>query len=67
MGNIVWRFMKASPDTVGWAIGVFVSAVILQLAYVTRAGILRYHSIAEGSRSTITFGSYIVKCHPLYP
>ena len=49
MGNIVWRFMKASPDTVGWAIGAFVSAAILQLAYVTRAGILRYHSIAEGS------------------
>ena len=27
MGNIIWRFMKASPDTVGWAVGVFVWAV----------------------------------------
>ena len=50
MGNIVWRFMKASPDTVGWAIGAFVCAVILQLFYVTWIAFLRYHSIAEDSQ-----------------
>ena len=50
MANILWRFMKASPDTVGWAIGTFVWAVVLQLVYVTRIAFLRYHSIAEDSQ-----------------
>ena len=50
MGNIFWRFMKASPDTVGWAIGTFVWAIILQLAFVTTIGFFRYHSIAEDSQ-----------------
>ena len=50
MGNIIWRFMKASPDTVGWAVGVFVWAVTLQLAVVTTVGLFHYDSIAEDSQ-----------------
>ena len=50
MGNIIWRFMKASPATVGWAIGTFVWAVTLQLAIVTTTAFFRYHSIAEDSQ-----------------
>ena len=50
MGNIVWRFMKASPDSVGWAIGTFVFATTIQLVYLTRIAFLRYHSIAEDSQ-----------------
>ena len=50
MGNIIWRFMKASPDMVGWAIGAFVWAVTLQLAYVTTVGFFHYDSIAEDSQ-----------------
>ena len=50
MGNIFWRLMKASPSTVGWAIGAFIWSVILQLAVVTMAGFFRYHSMAEDSQ-----------------
>ena len=50
MGNIFWRFMKASPDTVGWAIGTFVWGVVAQLAFVTTIGFFRFHSIAEDSQ-----------------
>ena len=50
MGNIIWRFMKASPDMVGWAIGAFVWAVTLQLAVVTTVGFFHYDSIAEDSQ-----------------
>ena len=50
MGNIIWRFMKASPDMVGWAIGAFVWAVTLQLAVVTTVGFFYYDSIAEDSQ-----------------
>ena len=50
MGNIFWRFMKASPDAVGWAIAAFVWAVTVQLAVVTTMGLFRYHSIAEDSQ-----------------
>ena len=51
MGNIFWRFMKASPNTVGWIIASFIWAVVLQLAVVTTAGVSRYHSIAEDSQA----------------
>ena len=50
MGNIIWRFMKASPVMVGWAIGAFVGSVTVQLAFVTTVGFLHYDSIAEDSQ-----------------
>ena len=50
MGNIIWRFMKASPDTAGWAISTFVWVVTIQLAVVTTMGFFHYDSIAEDSQ-----------------
>ena len=47
MGNILWRFMKASPGTVGWAVGTLVWAIIVQLAILTVTGFARYHTMAE--------------------
>lgn len=42
MGNILWQFMKASPGVVGWGVGSFVWAVVVQVIGVTVYALNRY-------------------------
>ena len=45
MSNFQWKFIKASPKFAGWAIASFAWVLLIQVFYLTIAGLLRFHDI----------------------
>ena len=45
MSNFQWNFIKASPKFTGWAIASFAWVFLVQVFYLTMAGLLRFRDI----------------------